>query len=238
MQTSALESKIMKLSAEVDKLYTETAGIENEIRALQEKIMEVGGVKLRSQKAKVDGLREQIIALNDRITTCDVARVKNEKDCEKFTKLMKSSEEELETLTEELAQLEEDMTHSSLKAEQVRKKAQDAEHILSIKQDELNELRENLDERRAALQTTRGEEIEMRNRLEEHQKVLADNQKRSKHWSEKLKNLSLSEMSSMLGDEHQELVDYSEDELAEMDKEALKAEIAIVEGMTTVTKLT
>jgi len=208
----------------------ETAGIENEIKALQEKIMEVGGVKLRSQKSKVDDLREQITALNDRITTCDVARVKNEKDCEKFAKIMKSSEEELETLTEELAQLEEDMKESVRKAEQVRKKAEDAEHILSVKQDELNELREKLDERRAALTTTRGEEIEMRNRLEEHQKVLVDNQKRAKHWSEKLKNLSLSEMTSMLGDEAQELVDYSEDELTEMDKETLKAEIAILEG--------
>ena len=88
--------------------------------------------------------------------------------------------------------------------------------------------------------TTRGEEIEIRNRLEEHQKVLVDNQKRSKHWTEKLKNLALNEFryfisvrflfSSMLGDELQDLVDYSEEELAEMDKDTLKAEIAILEG--------
>ena len=34
----------------------------------------------------------------------------------------------------------------------------------------------------------------------------------------------------MLGDELEDLVDYSEDELADMDKENLKAEIAIFEG--------
>lgn len=96
----------------------------------------------------------------------------------------------------------------------------------------MKELKENLDERRAALTTTRGEEIEMRNRLEEHQKVLIDNQKRAKHWTEKLQHLSLNELSSMLGDELQDLVDYSEDELAEMDKETLKAEIAILEGVS------
>jgi len=67
-----------------------------------------------------------------------------------------------------------------------------------VKQDELKELKENLDERRAALNTTRGEEIEMRNRLEEHQKVLVDNQKRAKHWTEKLKNLALNEMRYIL----------------------------------------
>jgi structural maintenance of chromosome 4 len=156
--------------------------------------MEIGGVKLRSQKAKVDDLREQITALNDRITTCDVARAKNEKDCEKFAKTIKSSEEELETLAEELAALEEDMKQSSRNAEQVRKKAEDVEHVLSVKADELKELKESLDERRAALTTTRGEEIEMRNRLEEHQKVLVDNQKRGKHWMEKLNHLALNEL--------------------------------------------
>ena len=65
--------------------------------------------------------------------------------------------------------------------------------MLSVKTDELKELKENIDERRNALNATRGEEIEKRNRLEEHQKVLLDNQKRSKHWMEKLKNLSLNE---------------------------------------------
>ena len=124
-----MESKISKLQADVDKLHAETAGIENEIKALQEKIMEVGGVKLRSQKAKVDDLRSQITALNDRITTCDVARAKNQKDCEKFTKLSTSSEEELETLAGELAAIEEDMKTSSRNAEQIRKKAEDAEHV-------------------------------------------------------------------------------------------------------------
>jgi hypothetical protein len=34
----------------------------------------------------------------------------------------------------------------------------------------------------------------------------------------------------MLGDEEQELVEYSEDELAEMNKDSLKGEIAILEG--------
>lgn len=131
-QISALESKIAKLQSDVDKLHSETAGIEQEIKTLQEKIMEIGGVKLRSQKSKVDDLREQITALNDRITTCDVARAKNEKDCEKFAKIMQSSEEELETLAEELAELEEEIKRSSLNAEKVRKKAEEAEHVFYI----------------------------------------------------------------------------------------------------------
>jgi structural maintenance of chromosome 4 len=178
----------------------------------------------------VDDLREQITALNERMTTCDVARAKNQKDVEKFSKLMESSEEELETLAEELAGLEDDSKRCARDAETVRQKAEDAEHVLSIRADALKELKESLDERRGALTTTRAEEIEMRNRLEEHQKVLVDNQKRAKHWNEKLKHLDLNEYTSMLGDDVQDLVEFTEDELAEMDKEKLKAEIAMLEG--------
>jgi structural maintenance of chromosome 4 len=65
--------------------------------------------------------------------------------------------------------------------------------VLSVKADALKELKENLDERRNELNQTRGAEIEMRNRLEGHQKVLADNQKRSKHWTEKLNSLEFNE---------------------------------------------
>ena len=63
-----------------------------------------------------------------------------------------------------------------------------------MKTDGLKDLKEDLENRRAALTATRAEEMEMRNRLEEYQKVLIDNQKRSRHWQDKLKNLSLNEM--------------------------------------------
>jgi structural maintenance of chromosome 4 len=94
--------------------------------------MEIGGVKLRSQKSKVDDLRDQITALNDRITTCDVSKVKNEKDREKFHKLVKLSEEELESLKGELNELEQDIKNASCNAEQVRKKAEDAEYVFTL----------------------------------------------------------------------------------------------------------
>jgi len=63
-----------------------------------------------------------------------------------------------------------------------------------VKTDGLKDLKEDLENRRAALTATRAEEMEMRNRLEEYQKDLIDNQKRSRHWQDKLKNLSLNEM--------------------------------------------
>lgn len=73
----------------------------------------------------------------------------------------------------------------------------------------------------------------MRNKLEENQKVLAENEKRRQYWTEKLSKLSLQNISD-LGEEETstELPMYTADELAGMNKDSLKAEIAALEEKT------
>ena len=60
-----------------------------------------------------------------------------------------------------------------------------------MKQEELAAVKSELDTRTAELNEIRGVEIEMRNKLEENQKVLAENQKRLRYWNEKLSKLGL-----------------------------------------------
>lgn len=60
-----------------------------------------------------------------------------------------------------------------------------------MKKEELAALKRELDAKTAELNETRGIEIEMRNRLEENQKVLVENQKRLKYWNEKLGKLTM-----------------------------------------------
>lgn len=52
-------------------------------------------------------------------------------------------------------------------------------------------MKKDLDDQTAELNEIRGVEIEMRNKLEENQKILAENQKRLKYWDEKLSKLSV-----------------------------------------------
>lgn len=81
----------------------------------------------------------------------------------------------------------------------------------------------------------------MRNKLEENQKILAENTKRSRYWAEKLSKLSLQsldfnennpaeEESSPRAE--QQLPTYSKDELDDMNKDQLKAQIAALEEKT------
>jgi structural maintenance of chromosome 4 len=104
---------------------------------------------------------------------------------------------------------------------------------LENKKDELAVLKEEVDEKRAELNQTRAAEIEMKNKLEEHQKALYENQKRSRHWEEQLGKLRLQSIKELSGEEdedgHTSLPLFTEDEMADMDKHALKSNIAALE---------
>jgi len=52
-------------------------------------------------------------------------------------------------------------------------------------------LKQELDGKTSELNEIRGVEIEMRNKLEGNQRVLAENQKRLKYWNDKLNKLSI-----------------------------------------------
>ncbi|RMZ84160.1 hypothetical protein DV738_g782, partial [Chaetothyriales sp. CBS 135597] len=77
--TGALEKQIARANKEVEALKAETAGVEAEIKALQEQIMEIGGVKLRAQQAMVDGLKERIDLLNEDVSAAEKEELKEMK---------------------------------------------------------------------------------------------------------------------------------------------------------------
>ncbi|KAL8804720.1 MAG: hypothetical protein Q9182_002412 [Xanthomendoza sp. 2 TL-2023] len=254
---NTLEKQLSKLNKEIDKLRAETAGVEAEIQALQNMIMEAGGVRLRAQKAKVDGLNEQISTLTEEISNAEVARSKAEQQKKKHQKTYDDAEKEIaaaadevEALANEVANQVSDASGSKRKAEEAQEVIQDPSliiqtvtyvHLLSprcteeldLKQEQLAVLKQELDRKTVELNENRAVEIEMRNKLEENQKVLSENQKRLKYWTDKLSKLVLQSTSDLDGEQAaQELPQYTKDELADMDKDALKGEIAILEEKT------
>ncbi|PGH31157.1 hypothetical protein GX50_06084 [[Emmonsia] crescens] len=232
-RSAALEKHISSLEKEIERLHAETAGVEEEIQALQNKIMEVGGVKLRGQKAKVDGLKEQIDLLTDEVSNAEVSKSKNEKLRIKHEKSRTDAEGELDQVKRDLEKLNRDMESQENDVYGTKQRTEEAQDALETKKEELATLKAELDEKIAELNGTRASEIEMKNKLEENQKVLLENQKRGRYWEEKLAKLSLQNISD-LGEaqEAQSLPTYTKDELADMNKESLKAIIAALEEKT------
>ena len=228
-----LEAQISKLEAELAKLHIETSGLEQEIRELQDKIMEVGGVRLRAQKAKVDGLKEQIDTLTEEISNLEVAKSKAEKQQIKHRKAYADAEQELAAAAKELETVAIEVKDQDNDASRSRCKAEEAQEALNSKQEEIAALKTELDDKTAELNGTRAVEIEMRNKLEENQKIQSENQKRLKYWHEKLGKLALQGIND-LGEEEaaEEFPQYTKDELEDMSKDTLKGEIAILEEKT------
>ncbi|MCJ1466515.1 hypothetical protein MMC07_005134 [Pseudocyphellaria aurata] len=228
-----LEKQLSTLEKEAEKLRAETADFEAEIKGLQDKIMEIGGVKLRGQKAKVDGLKEQIGTLAEEISNSEVAKSKSEKQKAKHTKSLAETENELIAAAEEVEVLATEVENQKREASSHKQHVEEAQEALDTKQEELAGVKREFDEKTAELNGIRAVEIEMRNRLEENQKVLSENQKRSKYWSEKLSKISVQSISD-LGEVQaaEELPRYTKDELADMDKDSLKGEIAVLEEKT------
>ncbi|EXJ60313.1 structural maintenance-chromosome 4 [Cladophialophora yegresii CBS 114405] len=195
----SLEKQLTLLNRELEKLRSETASLEAEIQALQDKIMEVGGLQLRSQKARVDGLKERIDMLNDDISNAEVAKTKNEKLKIKNEKAKADAEKDLESLSGDLERLEEDTQKHKSGAAELRGEAEKAEEEQTSMKEELGDLKKDLDTQTTELNSTRALEIEMKNKLEENQKVLADNHKKSRYWAEKLSKLTLHDIADLEG---------------------------------------
>ncbi|KAL9052323.1 MAG: hypothetical protein Q9162_005467 [Coniocarpon cinnabarinum] len=229
-RTTILQKDMQTLQNEIASLVENTTGIEGEIRDLQEKIMDVGGVKLRGQKAQVDSLKDQIKNLQEQIAGAEVDLARETKLKAKHEKSSNDAEADIATVEKEVEQLSDEEQRQTNDLGASRKEADEAQEALESKREVMEALKNELDERTVGLRQSRGEEIEMRNQLEENQKVLQENKKRLRYWEEKLEKLLIQVINeSNASIEEQKPSTQTRDELADLDKTVLKGEIAILE---------
>lgn len=189
-----LQSKIKSIESEIEELRLRTVGIENEISSLEEQIMEVGGVKLRIQKSKVDGIIQQIELRNERIANSRMTKIKTEKEVMKQNKAVESSTRELDNVEAEVQTVDRELAQVQEQAREIEATSNNSGFEVEEKQEELATLKEELDAYKKEINLLRAAEIETRNKLEGHQKNLRDNKSKLRHWTEKLSELSLSDL--------------------------------------------
>ncbi|VUC30691.1 unnamed protein product [Clonostachys rosea] len=199
-RAAALQKEISKLNKDIEKLHGETASIEEEIKALQDKIMEAGGEKLRSQRTKIDFVKEEIAGHHEETSNAEVRKVKAEKQKVKLEKDRAKATKELNNAAEDLQKLEDDINNQGEKAEELSNRVSEAEQVVATTKKELKVLKKELDEKTAELNETRAIEIEMKNKLEENQKALIENQRRLRYWDDKLSKLTLHDIEDLVGE--------------------------------------
>lgn len=143
----------------MQSLRQKSSGIEDAIKALQDQILEVGGVKLRAQKSKVDGTKQQIELASDKVTKAEVEQTKSAKEAEKLEKAIASNTTKLDDLDLQLEELDKQLTVCVEDMRLVRAAVDEARYGMESLEEELAAVKEQLDEQSSSLHAFKAREV-------------------------------------------------------------------------------
>ncbi|KAJ3193727.1 hypothetical protein HDU82_002709, partial [Entophlyctis luteolus] len=104
-----LEQTISAMRSEALKLENSKKTIDDDIKHLQEQILQAGGVKIRSQKATVDGINQQIDVCDESIKKIQIEKACREKTLTKLDGSLEIKERELKEISEGTLSVEENL---------------------------------------------------------------------------------------------------------------------------------
>lgn len=234
----AAEEKVSMLEDELASLNQQSKNIVDEIEALQGKILQVGGVQLRLQQSKVEGIVEQIELANTKLSNGALEKTKAEKELEKHGKAIKSAMREISESSEATEQLRSQLENLIKSINQIEVEVSQASDVVDEKEEALAALKAELDSKQKDIDAVRSIEIEIRNAIESNEKTIRDETRAMEIHHKEIRELTLHNMAELRGEQRQDgdmstdderedvLVEYSPDEIESLDKAKLKQEIA------------
>ncbi|KAG8852500.1 hypothetical protein FRB96_008688 [Tulasnella sp. 330] len=191
---TSLESAIETATVEVNKLRRSASTIEKEIQALQDKILEIGGTRLRSQKVKVDGIKEMIDLANDQITKAEVGQAKSQKDAEKLDQAIANAEAQLEALKGDVEDLDNLLGACQEDLAGLKEKVDLANEVAEKHTEELSEMKADLDEKTKQINHFRKKEVSLQQKLDLNANALNDERRTIQALEGKLTKLRLEDV--------------------------------------------
>lgn len=229
---------------EKDALREQMSDSESQISALEEKILEAGGVELRIQNSKVDSIKQLIEIIHEK-TAGDVMAIKKlENDIKRHTKIIADSETELQVAEEELSRVQEQLGTKAAELGDLDKQLSELQNAKEEKDEELETIKAELEERSKQINDLKSTEIEIENTLEQHNAVVRKCKKHIEADEQSLRDLvvrDVTEYIDWLEEEEQSryngalIEQLSGDEIAAVRIESVEDEInSLEEYMNTV----
>ncbi len=156
---SKLETEIAASQNDLNKLQEKSKRIEQDIKDLENKFLEIGGSKLPTQKSKVNGIRVRIDIANDKITKAEVAKNKAEKEARKLQGTLATNATTSEELNSEMQQLYERLGELANEVAQLREKVEAAQAAAENSKEDLENLKTELDEKEEEISGFRQREV-------------------------------------------------------------------------------
>jgi structural maintenance of chromosome 4 len=154
-----LKKEISSLESEVAKLREKSSGISDQIKELQNKILEVGGVKLRAIQSKVTVTKGLLDMANESITKAEVGQAKAQRDIEKLNKALESNKVKIEEAEAEAEVVDGDLAACTADLNVLREKVQEAMDASTDVQEALAEAKAELDEKSGHINAFRALEV-------------------------------------------------------------------------------
>lgn len=221
-----LEKKVGEYKKEYEKVGGAAAKVEAEVQRLHKEIMEIGGSKMKAAQHRVDAISKQIDEVTGQVTKCQVAIKTSQRNLKKAEDKVKSVEEEIQENKDKIAELDKLFKTLEEEATQVLESYQQSQEKMKEAETALNEVKAivaKLEEDENKLQK---DFVDVRHELEKFENIMKTNQQKIKHWKKEIGHLQLSPIS---GQEVGEITAIPDEELAELDKEAIQYEITVLE---------
>lgn len=154
-----LEGEIATMTADLEDLEAKSGKIENAIKELEKKILEIGGSRLLKQRSTVDGIKLHINLANDETTKAEVAKAKAEKDVVKYTSAIAGNAAAVAEADEEIQQLQTQLEEVNEYLEELKKNVEAAQAAAENSKDDLDTLKMQLEVKREEIQEFRKKEV-------------------------------------------------------------------------------
>ncbi|KAJ3232359.1 hypothetical protein HDU81_003041 [Chytriomyces hyalinus] len=221
---SALKSEVARQHAEYDKVEVKKTRLDEDIAGLQDQILQAGGVKLRSQKATVDGIIQQIDGCNEHITSLHVEKTAREKAIAKVESSFGKKEAELAEIDKEEVEVQESLNGFVKGHAEAKAKVNELEHVLEEMEAEKSRLKMELESKSAIINKFKALELQIRGSIAEREQSILQAKKAIKNLQASLADLKYLE-TGFEEEPLEPLAEYSTEELEMMDPAVLEHEI-------------
>ncbi|KAJ2365926.1 Structural maintenance of chromosomes protein 4 [Coemansia sp. RSA 2610] len=237
------EARIAEEQAHIAKLQEQCATIEVDIKNLQEKIMQAGGIRLRAQKSKVDGLQDRIKTIHGEISRWEVAQAKSTKELARAERSSSGRDSQVAELDAQLEAVTAEIDAKSGAAMEVKQRCDAARALLDTKQEELARIKDELDGKMEESNAMRTREAALRRRVDDAERALAEATRGINYWGSEREHLTLHSLAGLdasadtdagsddeMDTDEPKLPELSPEELDDVDASALESQIEQAEA--------
>ncbi|KAJ2699198.1 Structural maintenance of chromosomes protein 4 [Coemansia sp. IMI 209128] len=215
-------------AAAIGALQAQCGAIEAAVRALQEKVMQAGGIRLRAQKARVDGLRDRLATVADDMARWSAAHAKANADLARAERQAAARATATADLGAQLAAVTAEIDALAHHVLAVRDRADAARALADTRQQLLDRTREAADAKAAELDALRARDATLRRAADDAERALADASRAANYWASERAHLALHAVEGAAAPPA--LAELTEAELDAVDAAALQARIEQAEA--------